>query len=263
MFDFSDKYIKALLQGVYDGDITEYDLPENLYYAIANYLKKGTYEGFGVTGLDDLSLDTMDLDLLTELRENIYMFSAAKTFQQVSEMRDALTFEDTIRPFSEFKEIATQIFNTYNEVYLKTEYNTAVGQAQNASKWNRIEKDKDVLPLLKYSAVEDANTSDICAPLDGICLPVDDPFWYEFMPLNHFNCRCMVEQIAEGEEKVSGKGDVEAASETAGDDMQDMFKMNAGKDRVIFSDEHPYFDVSKGDKGFARENFGLDIPEED
>jgi SPP1 gp7 family putative phage head morphogenesis protein len=262
MFKFADAYIEAIIKGIYDGSITEYDLPDNLYYAIADHLKSAVYKGFGAS-IEDLSLDTMDLELLTELRENVYIFSAAKTFQQVSDMCDALTDGDKIRPFAEFKDMARDIFDTYNDTWLKTEYHTAVGQAQNASKWNRIEKQKDVLPLLKYSAIEDANTSEICAPLDGICLPVDDPFWDEFMPLNHFNCRCLVEQIAEGEENVSSKGEVENASETAGDDMQDMFKMNAGKDRVIFSDEHPYFDVSKGDKAFARENFGLDIPDED
>lgn len=262
MFQYSDAYLKALLEGIYDGSITEYDLPENLYYALADHLKKALYEGFG-GGLDSFSEGSYDLELLTELRENIYMFSAAKTFQQVSDMRDALTFDDAIRPFSEFKELAGQIFDQYNDTWLRTEYDTAIGQAQNASKWSTIQQQKDILPLLKYSAVEDANTSEICAPLDGICLPVDDPFWDEFMPLNHFNCRCLVEQFAEDEATVTSKGEAEDAAEDSGDKMQDMFKMNAGKDRVIFSDEHPYFDISKGDKGFARENFGLDIPEED
>jgi hypothetical protein len=45
--------------------------------------------------------------------------------------------------------------------------------------------------------------------------------------------------------------------------MDPVFQMNAGKDRVVFNENHPYFSVAKGDKGFAKENFGLPIPETD
>jgi hypothetical protein len=37
--------------------------------------------------------------------------------------------------------------------------------------------------------------------------------------------------------------------------------MNPGKDGYIFSPDHPYFDVAPKDREFAKENFGLPIPE--
>ena len=49
--------------------------------------------------------------------------------------------------------------------------------------------------------------------------------------------------------------------------MDDTFKGNVGKDKVIFKDKgkgkHPYFDVPKKYVKFARTNFGLNIPEND
>ena len=42
-----------------------------------------------------------------------------------------------------------------------------------------------------------------------------------------------------------------------------MFKMNPGKERVVFDKDHPYFDVAKKDVAFAKTNFGLPIPEND
>ena len=47
------------------------------------------------------------------------------------------------------------------------------------------------------------------------------------------------------------------------DDMDDMFKMNSGRDGYVFKEDHPYFDVAKGDKEFARRNFDLKIPSKD
>lgn len=264
MDGFSDKQIAELLEGVYDGDITEYDLPADLYYAIADYLKKGLYKGFGGE-LTDFEIDSTDHVLLTELRENIYMFSAAKTYQQVKQMSEALTDNHSLRSFKDFKEEAKSIFDQYNVDYLRAEYDTAIASGQMGARWNDIEENKKVLPYLKISVVEDANTSEICAPLDGICLPVDNDFWDEYYPPNHWNCRSTVEQLdeEEGKDNLSSDGDVTHAKEHANEDMQDIFKMNVGKDHVVFSDEHPYFDVEKKDQGFARDNFDLPIPVKD
>ena len=275
MFQFNDEYIRALFQGIYNGDITEYDLPENLYHAIADYLKKVVYEGFGIDftkltkqiNSEVLSEFTeSDLELLADLRTNIYMFSAAKTYQQVKEMTEALINEKgTLVSFSEFKESAQEIFDLYNETWLKTEYDTAIGQAQESVKWNSIEKNKDVLPYLKYSAVMDANTSEICAPLDGIVAPVDDPIWSTIAPLNHFNCRCLLEQLDKEEGEKNETSDEEKADKVGQvkDEMQDVFKMNAGKDGYVFKEDHPYFSVPKEDRDFAQANFDLKIPKTD
>lgn len=219
---------------------------------MTSVIEKGIESPFGA----------VDLELLAELRDNIYMFSAAKTFQETEALRGALINEEgQVRSFKEFKEFAMPINEQWNENWLKTEYETAYGQAQNAVRWNEIEKNKDILPLLKYSAIEDDRTSEICAPLDGVTLPVDDPFWDTFMPLNHFNCRCTVEQLSDGTE--TNKEDLKDTFITSEQNMNDMFKMNPGKEKVVFDKDHPYFDVANKYVEFAKINFGLPIPEND
>ena len=89
---YSDKLIERLLEGIYNGTINERELPVSLYKAIAENLKQALYEGFGGT-LSDFA--GKDFELLNELRENVYMFSAAKTFQEVNEI-GAMMFDERI-----------------------------------------------------------------------------------------------------------------------------------------------------------------------
>jgi SPP1 gp7 family putative phage head morphogenesis protein len=272
MFEFGEKQIKALLDAIFAGSITNHKLPQNLYLAIADYLKKGVYKGYGFdissltkeVGKRAPNVALQDLELLAELRTNIYMFSAAKTYQQVREMSSALIDErGVVVPFAKFKDKAKQTFDLYNDSYLKTEYDTAVGQAQNAMSWRQIEKDAEVLPLLEYDAIIDKFTSDICRPLNGLVAPVSDPVWKKIMPLNHFNCRCIVRQRRQGEVKETSAGKKAAVFQQVTGKMNDVFKMNAGQDGYVFKKDHPYFVVPKEDKEFAKKNFGLKIPKTD
>lgn len=197
---YTDKQVEDLLEGIYNGKITVYSLPEDLYFALANHLKEGLYKGFGgtlETVQKKFGLESAPAELVSQLRDNVYIFSAAKTMQQVEAMQEIITKGGEIVPYSEFREEALKVFGEYNETWLETEYNTALGMAENARKWSDVQENKETFPYLKYVAVMDANTSEICAPLDGTILPVDDPFWDEFAPLNHFNCRCIIEQLTD------------------------------------------------------------------
>lgn len=272
IFDFD---IEKLIRAVYSGKVTPFELPVDLYYTIADYLKKGLYQGFGITfgeltaelekGMKG-AFDATDLELLTELRENVYIFSAAKTFQEVQDFTGAMVGEDgRMLTIKEFTEKVTSLDAQYNNNWIRTEYDTAYGQAQSAVQWNQIQKDKAVLQYLRYSAVLDDRTSDICAPLDGVTLEVDDPFWDKFMPLNHFNCRCTVEQLPTAVETdpASAQRAEEATTAKMKEEGQELFLMNPGKDRIVFSKDHPYFEVEGKYKDFAKTNFGLPIPDKD
>jgi hypothetical protein len=252
---YTDKEIQALMDGIQDGSIDEYDLPEELYLRIAEALRTGLYKGFGGTLAD---FEGKDLELLTELRENIYMFSAAKTYQEVKEIGSLMFDENGERvSVSDFNKAGRAAFDTWNNDYGRTEYNTAEASATMAVKWNEIEANKDLLPTLQYSTIGDA--CEICAPLDGMTAPVESSVWSNVYPPNHFNCRCVVEQIEDVVGKDSGK---DIAAGPLGK-MDDDFKMNSGKDKYIFKDDHPYFQVASGDEKWAKNNFGLSIPAKD
>lgn len=270
--EYSKEDIEALLVSIYAGSINPLELPEDLYMAIANHLLDGVREGFGMEF--GVEFGAKDEALFAALEENTYLFSAAKTFQQVKEMTGIRLVEGGgVIGFDEFKERATEIFLRYNggedvdgEIkpgWLEAEYNTALIQGNNAKKWNEIEKQKEILPYLVYNAIDDA--CDICAPLNGITLPVDDEFWDEYSPENHFNCRCILEQVEKEEGEGSETNEAEISAFEENNKVPEDFKYNAGKRGEIFATtgkaQHPYFDVPESYKKYAANNFDLPIPE--
>ncbi len=258
-FKYSKRKLEGLIDDIYTGKVSEYDIPEDLYRATVEYLKNGLYKGFGQT-LDEA--EGADLELLSQLRENIYMFSAAKNFTELKQMTEMLTDGDAVRSFEDFKSAATEVFDIHNEDYLATEYQTAMASASSAAKWRDVEDEKDVLPNLRYSAIIDDRTSEICLPLNGTVAPIDDPIWATITPPNHFNCRCVILQ-EDGDAKLTPDGDKEDRFEKVDKEMDDMFKQNPGQTGEVFDKDHPYFSVPDKDIPFAKKNFGLKIPPTD
>lgn len=251
---FTKKQIEQLIKDIYSGVYNPSDnLPEDLYFAIGEHLENAVFDGFGT----DFGGD--DLQLAEDLRTNTWLFSGAKTYQQVREMAELIAASPT---FKDFKKAVLPVYEKYNVDWLKAEYNTAIGQSKQARQWNDFERNKELFPYLRYNAVMDANTSTICRPLDGVTLPVDDPMWNKFSPLNHFNCRCILEKIDKYEDvKLTPKSEVDKLTKELNETVQPEFKMNPGKDGYVFSDKHPYFEVAPKDKDFAKRNFDLPIPE--
>lgn len=250
---YTDKQIQALIAGIEDGSITEWNLPEGYYSALSDYLKKAVFEGYGNTLA---TVSRLDLPLLEELTTNVYQFSAAKTFQLTKEISGLLVDENgRVISSREFTKKARETFENWNDNYGRTEYNTAIAQADSAAKWREIEKQKDILPYLTYDAVIDKNTSEICRPLEGITAPVDDPVWKRIAPINHWNCRCVLKQVEGGETKNNEK-----TVQVVEGMMQPMFINNPGISGQVFTKEHPYFEVAKEYKEYAKNNFNLPIP---
>lgn len=177
--------IGLLIRSIYDGRVDPANLPYKLYKAIAYYLTKGVFKGFGKDIADTVS-DSVDHELLYNLRENVHIFSGAKTFNYVLETTNLIVEGDEILPLREFKKRALEIYDKYNVNWLDAEYETCIGQAQNATKWKDIETSP--FDLVKYLAVIDENTSPVCVQYNGIIKDKKDPFWNDAAPLNHYRC---------------------------------------------------------------------------
>lgn len=80
---------------------------------------------------------------------------------------------------------------------LRTIYDTNVGQAYNAGKWQRAEATKRAMPYLLYRLGASAEHRPEHASWDGICLPVGDTWWDMHMPKNGWGCQCWVQQITQ------------------------------------------------------------------
>lgn len=248
--------IDSLIVKIYEGDITAEELPIDLYTAIADGLKKKLYDGYGAK-LAELEEGTPEFELLASLRDNVYMFSGAKTFQVVNELEALANQSLTVE---QYQEQARGIVALYTDTWQETEENTSEAMAQAADKWNEIEQNKDALPYLRFNALSDANVDEECLAMDGITLPVDDPLWDTHSPPLHWNCRCLLEQL---DAEPSTEKEVTEARETVDDHISDLFLMNPGKTGLVFPEDHPYFNVPKQYEKLAQENFNLPIPEKD
>lgn len=115
-----------------------------------------------------------------------------------------------------------------------TEYNMAVTGAQMSGKWQNIQAQKHIFPLLQFVAVMDGHTTDLCRHLNGIILPVDHPFWQTWYPPNHWGERATVKQLKSGE--VTPDDQIVYPEK-----IQEMFKVNLGERGLIFPPDHPYY----------------------
>lgn len=248
---FDDAEIERVIQGIFLGTITVSSLDFYTYQKVAMKLTEGVFDGFGKT-LDHLQYGSPDYVMLADLRTNVYIFSGAKQYQQVRSMSDLLLRDGAVKSYNDFKKEAKKEFLVYNENYLKAEYNSAIAQARSASMWMEIEKDKGDFPMLTYVTANDGRVRPEHQDLNGIVRPVDDKFWDLYFPPNGWNCRCRT--IQEGDKKTPLK-DIGTPK-----NVPEIFKMNAGKDRIVFSDKHPYYKVAPKDKKNAQNNWGLPIP---
>jgi SPP1 gp7 family putative phage head morphogenesis protein len=105
---------------------------------------------------------------------------------------------------------------------VETLFRTTVMQAYNDGR-AEVFADPDVRrarPYLRFDAVGDSRTSDICEALDGKVFPADDPFWRTHSPPLHPNCRSILTPLTEDEAAdegvTEGKPDTDGAAPADG-----------------------------------------------
>ena len=252
--DYTDHQIESLINRVYHGKIDVHNLPKDLYSATVSKLSDAVVQGMAGTVH---TLETRDAYLQMHFLHNTAVFSAAKTFQQVDAMQNSIFQGGERVSLSDFKVSARAIFDDFNENWLESEFNTASASAFAGKAWNSIIKDKETLPLLKYSTVEDDRVRPEHAEMDDIILPVDDPFWDTNYPPNGFNCRCTVDQLEGDAEQTVLSGE---ERDDLVNDVPKLFQMNSGKDKLIFKEDHPYFNVADRYEKLKENNFNLPVP---
>lgn len=265
--DYDDDRINDLILALFTGVVSVYNLPKQLYYQTVEVLKKGLYEGYGKP-LSSFEFGTPDYELLKELRGNIYMFGAAKTFTQVLDLTSMMYEGNEKLALDVFLKKAKAVFNDYNVTKLTTEYTTTITSANSAKQWECAQENIETFPTLKALVIIDQNTSEMCLRMRDVVAPVNDPIWNHNMSPRHFNCRCGEELVDRyDDQKSTSKRRLENIGYLNDQEMNPLFKMNPGKDRIIWkdsgSDKHPYFDIAPKYKALAKQNFNLPIPDKD
>lgn len=196
-----------------------------------------------------------------KLRESDYIFSGIKTFHELNEAFPSLLDEKGNRkPFNQFLNDVQKIDDTYNKAYLHAEYNHAHASAEMAAKWEGYEEDGDEY-YLQYRTAGDDKVRPEHAALNGVTLPMSDPFWDEYFPPNGWNCRCTVVQVLK--EKYPATDRAEAfrrGQEALAKDTKGIFHFNPGKQEKTFPDYNPYT-ISKCNNCTRKLNLSKDIAE--
>jgi SPP1 gp7 family putative phage head morphogenesis protein len=194
----------------------------------SNAVEKGYGQKIG-----EIDYSTPDGNMLKHLLENVYSFSAAKNYTQLRQLTQELIDKDgKLRTYSQFKQAAFEVNDTHVNQWLKAEYDTAVSGAQMASKWVDI-TENDATNYLAFDVVMDGHTSEICAPLDGLVVSVDDPMLSTYYPPNHFNCRTTVRQMDSGKPTPAHQRELP--------EIPPMFQTNLAKQKLVFPPGHSYY----------------------
>jgi SPP1 gp7 family putative phage head morphogenesis protein len=214
------------------------DIDPDIIDATATELKKGLKKGFK-NDFKDLSVDSPDFEMLASLETNVYQFSAAKNYQEMRLLTDALTNDSgELLSFIEFREVAEKNFLQFNENWLESEYSTAISGSLNAAKWTDYTRTSKAMPFLRYSTVGDSLVRDSHAALDGTVKRIDDNFWSNYYPPNGWNCRCTTTQTGGSRETPDGA--------IVYPEVPSLFRTNLAKQGLMFPKNHPYYnDVPK------------------
>lgn len=228
----------SFLKDVYEGKLSPDSIDEDYYNNLADKLTKAAFEGLNtdnpVDG-DSFTAEDGRNALKGFLDQNIYAFSGAKSLTVLEQYRALLTDEKgEIVSFAQFKAAVLSVDNLYNKTYLAAEYDSAIASAQMAQLWQGLQS----FPMLQYRTTGGESVCPICGGMDNMILASDDPAWGTIYPPNHFGCRCTVIP-AGGGDAATPRDDVKNIIKAA--KVPPYFKRNVGVDKVIYSDNHPYF----------------------
>lgn len=188
------------------------------------------------------------------LKRSDHVFSGMKTFHELNEAFPSLLDSNGDRKtFEAFLDDVRKIDRTYNSNYLRAEFNFVQSSAEMAARWERFMEDGDRY-YLQYRTANDGKVRPEHAALNGVTLPLSDPFWEEFYPPNGWNCRCTVVQVRKSKYPATPHDEAMALGEEALQlDSKGIFRFNPGKEDKTVPDYNPYTirrccdcDIAKG-----------------
>ena len=244
--------IDAFLRKVHGGFDTMSSIEQGIWREILSHINEATVNGL----LQAKAVPTHNEAFLSALRHSNEVFAAFKVHALQQEVAaKLLTPDGRLKSFAEFRRDVEGITSHQCGAWLQTEYNTAVIRAHNAADWQVFEANRDIMPNLRWlpTTAAEPEAGHRAYWVARLNLPIDDPFWRDHHPGDHWNCKCSLEQ---------NNDPVVRPSDIPADPPQPGLDNNPGKDHHTFSDNHPYFPkgctscpFNKGVKNIARATF--------
>ena len=198
--------------------------------------------GVYLQALDDKSIQyEIPAEMRQSLEQDIFVFSGFKTYHQLKEASELLRDnQGRVKSFNQFYQDVSAIRDKYNRNWLHAEYNFAVSSAQMASHWAEYQQDEEMTNLQYRTALDDKVRPEHAA-LEGVTLPMSDPFWDTAFPPNGWNCRCHVIPVLKEDFPLSNSQRAQDAFDDMTQGKASIFRYNSGKEGVIFPPHHPYY----------------------
>ena len=204
------------------------DIEINMFNEICDRINEAARKGFDESGTVD-----PDDDFRAAILRNNEVFVAFKVHRMQNDMaRLLLDSNGNLKPFEQWRKEVMPIASHQVGQWLRTEYNTAVLRAHQAADWQQFEREKDVLPNLRWMPSTSVNPGKDHMVFWGTVRPIDDPFWNEHRPGDRWNCKC---DLSSTDDPVT-----EIPDFTKKDNPHPGLDNNPGKDGKLFSDTHPY-----------------------
>lgn len=198
--------------------------------------------GVYLQALDDKSIQyEIPAEMRQSLEQDIFVFSGFKTYHQLKEASELLRdSQGRVKSFNQFYQDVSAIRQKYNRNWLHAEYNFAVSSAQMASHWAEYQQDEEMTNLQYRTALDDKVRPEHAA-LEGVTLPMSDPFWDTAFPPNGWNCRCHVIPVLKEDFPLSNSQRAQDAFDDMTQGKASIFRYNPGKEGVLFPPHHPYY----------------------
>lgn len=220
------------IEKVFKGELKDGQIHDSYYFDVAKKLTEAVKKGLGS---DSFKATDYRNTLKAHLDFNVFAFSGAKSLAVTQEYKNKLTDENgNIVSYGAFRNAVTEVEQEFNDNHLRAEYNSAIGLAQMAEKWESLQQ----FDYWEYRTVGDKNVRKSHEALDGKVFAKDDPVWDKIYPPNGWNCRCTVVPAAPAAKVNTYE---EAKGAVADAKISPYFSRNVGKSKVMFSNNHPYF----------------------
>jgi SPP1 gp7 family putative phage head morphogenesis protein len=178
------------------------------------------------------------------LDHNAFIFSGFKAYHSLREVGLSLTREDGhVKSLEEFKESVRAIHGRYNERYLPSEYEHAVGSVLMADRWHATAPKS----ILEYRTAGDNKVRPAHEALDRTRLPKEDRFWMDYFPPNGWGCRCDAVEVSADTPLSDPHSSWERGDAALRGNKQELFRGNPGRDLRLYPDKHPYY----GERGIS------------
>ncbi len=229
-FVFDSKALQRALRHIYEENfhpLTE--IEENLFKETFRIFLEAANEG-----LSDPAAEVPEA-FRQKMEHGSAVFSAFKVHRLQNDIAAQLyDLNDVLKPFEQWVKDVRPMLDHHVGNWLRTEYNTAVIRARQATDWQRFEQYADILPNLEWMPSTSVHPGSDHKAFWGTILPISHPFWTAHRPGDRWNCKCSLSATDEPPTAVPGEDNAPENRPAPGLDN------NPGMDGKLFSDTHPY-----------------------